>query len=193
MVDVARVDNGFAARNTVIRNELATGKFPDVVIADWDRYTANRPQWFVADGVHFRPIGAWAAADLSESQDGVPRATPVPGADFTRRRTAGPVPRPRRNWTSRRDPVALPDRQRVSGRWAWAEIDLDALDHNIRAIRDVVAPAAVWAVVKADGYGHGAPVIVAQALRSGAAGLCVALAKRGSTCDGRGSRRRSSC
>ena len=57
------VDSGFAARNTVIRNELATGKYPDVVIADWDRYTANRPQWFVADGVHFRPLGAWAAAD----------------------------------------------------------------------------------------------------------------------------------
>lgn len=67
----------------------------------------------------------------------------------------------------------------MSGRWAWAEIDLDALDHNIRAIRDVVAPAAVWAVVKADGYGHGAPAIAAQALRSGAAGLCVALAQEG--------------
>jgi alanine racemase len=65
------------------------------------------------------------------------------------------------------------------GRWAWAEIDLDALDHNVRLIRDLVAPAAVWAVVKADGYGHGAPAIAAQALRSGAAGLCVALAHEG--------------
>ena len=35
------------------------------------------------------------------------------------------------------------------GRWAWAEIDLDALDHNIRVLRDVVAPASVWASVKA--------------------------------------------
>jgi alanine racemase len=65
------------------------------------------------------------------------------------------------------------------GRWAWAEIDLDALDHNIGVIRDVVAPAAVWAVVKADGYGHGAPAVARQALRSGAAGLCVALAQEG--------------
>ena len=64
-------------------------------------------------------------------------------------------------------------------RWAWAEIDLDALDHNVRAIRDVVAPAAVWAVVKADGYGHGAAAVAAQALRSGATGLCVALAQEG--------------
>ena len=37
----------------------------------------------------------------------------------------------------------------------------------------------MWAVVKADGYGHGAPAIAGQALRSGAAGLCVALAQEG--------------
>ena len=41
-------------------------------------------------------------------------------------------------------------------RWAWAEIDLDAIGHNVEVLRQAVAPAAVWAVVKADGYGHGA-------------------------------------
>jgi len=66
-----------------------------------------------------------------------------------------------------------------AGRWAWVEVDLAALDHNVRVIRDVVAPAEVWAVVKANGYGHGAPAIAAQALRSGATGLCVALAQEG--------------
>ncbi len=65
------------------------------------------------------------------------------------------------------------------GRWAWAEIDLGALDHNVRTIADTVAPAQLWAVVKADGYGHGAPTVASQALRSGAAGLCVALAQEG--------------
>lgn len=64
-------------------------------------------------------------------------------------------------------------------RWAWAEIDLDVLDHNIGVLREITAPAAVWAVVKADGYGHGAPAIAARALRSGAAGLCVALTQEG--------------
>ena len=48
-----------------------------------------------------------------------------------------------------------------AGRWAWVEVDLAALDHNVRVIRDVVAPAEVWAVVKANGYGHGAPAIAA--------------------------------
>jgi hypothetical protein len=57
------VDNGYAARNAVIRDELASGKYPDVVLADWDRYTANRSSWFVSDGVHYQPIAAWAAAD----------------------------------------------------------------------------------------------------------------------------------
>jgi len=39
----------------------------------------------------------------------------------------------------------------------WAEIDLAALRRNLRTVRDRVAPGVkVLAVVKADGYGHGA-------------------------------------
>jgi alanine racemase len=64
-------------------------------------------------------------------------------------------------------------------RWAWADIDLGALDHNTGVIAEAVSPAAVWAVVKADGYGHGAAAIAEQALRSGAAGLCVAFVQEG--------------
>ena len=41
-------------------------------------------------------------------------------------------------------------------RWAWAEIDLDAIRHNVDGAARGRRPAAVWAVVKADGYGHGA-------------------------------------
>ena len=67
----------------------------------------------------------------------------------------------------------------MDGRWAWAEIDLEALDHNVRHIRAAVSPAQVWAVVKADGYGHGAAAVAAQAMRSGATGLCVALVQEG--------------
>ena len=52
------------------------------------------------------------------------------------------------------------------GRWAWAEIDLEALDHNVRTIcAQRSAPAELWAVVKADGYGHGAVAVAAQAPR----------------------------
>ncbi|CAN5591334.1 alanine racemase [soil metagenome] len=67
----------------------------------------------------------------------------------------------------------------MSGRWAWAEIDPDAVAHNVTLLRGVVAPAAVWAVVKADGYGHGAVPVARAALVAGATGLCVALVQEG--------------
>lgn len=63
----------------------------------------------------------------------------------------------------------------ASGRWAWAEIDLDAVAHNIAEIAMRVLPSEVWVVVKADGYGHGAIAVAEVALKSGAHGLCVAL------------------
>ncbi len=70
----------FARNNQVVRDLLASGAFPEVVLADWGRYTADRPEWFATDGVHYRAVGAWAAADyLSRKMaflDG--RACPVP-------------------------------------------------------------------------------------------------------------------
>ena len=42
-------------------------------------------------------------------------------------------------------------------------------------LRRVSAPAEVWAVVKADGYGHGSVEVARAALEAGAAGLCGAL------------------
>jgi alanine racemase len=46
-------------------------------------------------------------------------------------------------------------------------------------LRVAAAPAEVWAVVKADGYGHGAVEVAKAALTAGAGGLCVALASEG--------------
>lgn len=38
----------------------------------------------------------------------------------------------------------------------WAEVDLDAIAHNIKEIRKITNPnAKIMAVVKADAYGHG--------------------------------------
>jgi alanine racemase len=67
----------------------------------------------------------------------------------------------------------------LSSRWAWADIDLDAIAHNVEYLRTVVAPSSVWAVVKADGYGHGAVEVARAALDAGAEGLCVALVHEG--------------
>lgn len=64
-------------------------------------------------------------------------------------------------------------------RWARAEIDLDAVAHNVGVLRAAVAPADVWAVVKANAYGHGAVPVARAALDGGATGLCVALVQEG--------------
>jgi alanine racemase len=51
---------------------------------------------------------------------------------------------------------------------AEASVDLDAISGNIAALRKHVAPAAMMAVVKADGYGHGAVPAARAAVRGGA-------------------------
>lgn len=54
------------------------------------------------------------------------------------------------------------------------DIDLAAVRHNVRHIADIASPARVMAVVKADGYGHGAVPVAKTALEAGAAWLGVA-------------------
>src|SRR6202044_3955718 len=51
---------------------------------------------------------------------------------------------------------------------AEASVELGAITRNIAALRAHVAPAAVMAVVKANGYGHGAVPAAKAALRGGA-------------------------
>ena len=92
--------DAFALNNRVISDRLASGKFPDVVLADWGGYTTDKPEWFVTDGVHYRALGAWAASDyltrkmafldgrpcpVPTTPDGVPD-DPCPDPDAT-----GPV------------------------------------------------------------------------------------------------------
>ncbi|RTZ97185.1 MAG: alanine racemase [Deltaproteobacteria bacterium] len=56
-----------------------------------------------------------------------------------------------------------------------AEIDLRALAHNYAELRRITAPSAgIMAVVKADGYGHGAIPVARTALSCGAGFLAVA-------------------
>lgn len=56
----------------------------------------------------------------------------------------------------------------------WAEIDLAALRANVRAIKEFVGPRVdVFAVVKANAYGHGAVEVARAALAAGASRLAV--------------------
>src|SRR5215472_10964060 len=57
---------------------------------------------------------------------------------------------------------------------AEAVVDLGAIEHNVRVLREHAGSAQVMAVVKADGYGHGATQVARAALAAGAAELGVA-------------------
>ncbi len=58
----------------------------------------------------------------------------------------------------------------------WAEVDLDAIRANVKTFRrHIPAETAIMAVVKADGYGHGAVAVGREALAAGANALAVAM------------------
>src|SRR5437879_13576173 len=58
-------------------------------------------------------------------------------------------------------------------------IDLGAIRRNVRRLLDVLEGAELWAVVKANGYGHGGVDVGGAALGAGASVLCVATVAEG--------------
>jgi len=58
-------------------------------------------------------------------------------------------------------------------------VDLGALRRNVRTLVRELGGAELWAVVKANGYGHGAVDVAGAALGSGASALCVATVQEG--------------
>jgi alanine racemase len=59
-------------------------------------------------------------------------------------------------------------------RRVWGEVDLGALRRNVARLREAAAPAQLLAVVKANGYGHGAHEVARAAVEAGARWLGVA-------------------
>src|SRR5690625_2359786 len=62
-----------------------------------------------------------------------------------------------------------------SYRDTWAEVNLRAISENVRAISKLHENVHMMAIVKANGYGHGAVEVAKVALQSGATYLGVAL------------------
>lgn len=59
---------------------------------------------------------------------------------------------------------------------AWAEIDLDAIENNVKEIRRITNPhAEIMGIVKADGYGHGANEVANTLIQNGVTRLGVAI------------------
>lgn len=58
----------------------------------------------------------------------------------------------------------------------WAEINLNAIEHNLNEVRRLVGQQTkIMAVVKANGYGHGAGEVGSTCLKAGAQRLAVAI------------------
>ncbi|MCY7334523.1 MAG: alanine racemase [Pseudanabaena sp. CAN_BIN31] len=63
---------------------------------------------------------------------------------------------------------------------AWVEVDLSAISHNVRQLKSLLtAPTELMAIVKADGYGHGAIEVSQAAIAAGASWLGVATIPEG--------------
>ena len=94
-----------------------------------------------------------------------------------------PPDRPsRRSQDGSTDPRVLKPRRAAPAdavRPTRAEINLEALRHNLHVVARCAGSARVWAVLKADGYGHGAPAVARTLERAGAQGFCVALPEEG--------------
>lgn len=82
----------------------------------------------------------------------IPVLTPLPRVQRPRRATPADAVRPTR-----------------------AEVNLGNLRHNLRVVRRFAGATRIWGVLKADGYGHGAPAVARTLERAGIDGICVAL------------------
>lgn len=70
--------------------------------------------------------------------------------------------------------TSQPKAPRSPGTHSWAEVDLAAVRHNVRAVKALLGERShLWAVVKAGAYGHGAVPTARAAVEAGADGLAV--------------------
>ncbi len=131
------------------------------------------------------PITVDIVASVEDAATVDARPRDLAGAGGRRRRSPGRAHRPGRHRPGHRAgpaPGSVGDPGRgIAGamRAARAEVDLEAIAHNVRVLRELVAPAELCAVVKADGYGHGAIAVGQAALAAGAIWLGVALVEEG--------------
>jgi hypothetical protein len=65
--------------NALLRERAASGAYPELIIADYERYTSQTTSWFEADGIHLTRAGAYGTADYIARQIAAANALPCPG------------------------------------------------------------------------------------------------------------------
>jgi hypothetical protein len=58
-----RADEAFIKNNETLRDKVASGQFPDVVLAQWYPHVPSRIGWMTEDGIHLTVKGALGVAD----------------------------------------------------------------------------------------------------------------------------------
>jgi alanine racemase len=95
-------------------------------------------------------------------------------ADFDTQPPAQPTQQPPAQ-PAAQPPTEQPKLQPHQSRWAWVEVDKEAIRQNLKTMRKHLGPEPmILAVVKADGYGHGAIEVAKTALQAGA--KCIGVA-----------------
>lgn len=64
--------------NQIMRDKVASGAFPDVVIADWFHYASAASGWWNGDGIHLSPTGAMGVADYISRKVAFAASLPCP-------------------------------------------------------------------------------------------------------------------
>ncbi|MFZ2487809.1 MAG: alanine racemase [Anaerolineae bacterium] len=106
--------------------------------------------------------GVWTAPVILVKGDRPARLERVAGGLLAHPEQAGQV-------LVRQSAGWLQVRALAQNRPTWVEIDLEAVAGNVQHAQELVGPeVAVCAVLKADGYGHGAPMIARTAFNNGA-------------------------
>lgn len=120
---------------------------------------------------------ATAALEALPSDLGAGDVVLIKGAAEARmeRVAAGVLAQPERapSWLVRQEPAWRSVRAGAPDRPTWLRIDLDAIGHNIRRLREI-AGVPLMVTLKADAYGHGAARVARVALACGAEALAVA-------------------
>ena len=62
--DGRTASEAFERNNATLRELAASGEIPELVVADWYRYTSDvESSWLATDGIHLTPLGAWGVTD----------------------------------------------------------------------------------------------------------------------------------
>jgi hypothetical protein len=62
--DGRTASEAFERNNATLREFAASGEIPELVVADWYRYTSDvESSWLATDGIHLTKLGAWGVTD----------------------------------------------------------------------------------------------------------------------------------